>query len=582
MKYVRTLIFAALAALLVTSPAVAQWQTPNHSVPVGKGSGNQGFGFVGPCIAGIPMIGQGVGADPTCGAIDINSATTGNLSVNRLNSGTGATAFTFWRGDATWSLPAPSVLWAADSGVKCDYRAVTGATSITTGTPNLTLVGAGFTAADVGKSIEVPGAGAAGATLSTTILTFVGATQVTLAANASTTLAAVSKTVFWATNDYTNFQAFLNLLSARGGIGVTKPGTCFIQGNDLALGQASGVQKLELYAYGTTIITDPVQARIALTFTNTVSVTRADDGRQTVIAGLSVNQFEDVNALGGILVVGSPHVTLRDVTVIGGGDVNTPQVNYYGIKYSQRDIADPNTGSFWGVIEACNLHGGIHRMPNGILSLGASNALIVSNSELSLITNAIRIFITGGGVGANAAYIANGVRVVGNAIEGVDFGVLVDGVAGTSRILGLEIAYNRIETVAQAFYTNLLTASGGTENEWPTVLGPNYVTADSIAANYVFNPNSLPIGSRDYFIGNATYSPALLAAGATIALATIPVTNAAVGDFAELSANKDLLGLVLSGTAGAGIVTPRLTNPTTAGITAPATTKVIARVRKNY
>jgi len=78
-----------------------------------------------------------------------------------------------------------------DAGAKCNvvFTAYDGA--ITSGMNIFTSSVVTFTAADVGKSIVINGAGASGAPLATTIAGFTNSTTVTLTANASTTVPAM-------------------------------------------------------------------------------------------------------------------------------------------------------------------------------------------------------------------------------------------------------------------------------------------------------------------------------------------------------------------------------------------------------
>jgi len=100
-------------------------------------------------------------------------------------------------------------------GAKGDTKVVLdGAMSSSTSTTTLTSATAGFVSTDVGKTVSVAGAGAAGAILAGTISTYISATQVTLSVACATTVSGAKTT--WGTDDTAAIQAAMNAAGPLG------------------------------------------------------------------------------------------------------------------------------------------------------------------------------------------------------------------------------------------------------------------------------------------------------------------------------------------------------------------------------
>lgn len=154
------------------------------------------------------------------------SFTGGTISgVNISGSNVTATSSTTARTEADRAADVVNVL---DYGVKGD--AVQGTFAVTSASTSfvLTVTGASFTSADVGKKLFVGGVGAAGAELATSITAVTDATHITMADAAGSTVTASNQTVTYGTDDAANINAALTAAKARQTIHVWFPPRLYI------------------------------------------------------------------------------------------------------------------------------------------------------------------------------------------------------------------------------------------------------------------------------------------------------------------------------------------------------------------
>jgi hypothetical protein len=331
------------------------------------------------------------------------------------------------------------------------------------------------------------------------------------------------------TNDSAAQNAFLAALSARGGVGIMKPGP------RLFGSQVTWNRAFPTVTSNALLIADGVIVKT--THNGTAFRINGSPGEflWTELRGLTVNEQTNSTSKGGIEQVNTACVVLRNCHNRSNGDVMTASYKPYWIR--QADPLVPDTGSFWTWHLNCSVRRtGTTYLNNAVVLQGSANATTIQGGVYSGVSDGVKFQNEPGGT----PYLANGCTILDSAFEGITGNaVRVAGNVGQQTALGLRIIGGRFETIGGA----VLSLEGATANtpRCPSVFMP---AVDTTVGAIVNNPNNLNVDINFIDTDRTTQSIEQTGAGKIIR------SQFAVNDVLDLQTANTGSGLRISNISG--------------------------------